>query len=206
MKPKTFYLAFLFLIVSQNLFAQKLYVWCPNEQLITPRNNFLERDTIDIVMFDGRILTKNSRIECTSENIIAQLGDVIKKTYPNAITNLVASSEYYKDPLKNRITIKIGISAYHAAFGADVKIGIGSIGGNFSYGIIPEGKWNAITAYTIKIYDYRNGKEEKNVKDIYKIESKSNLFGYSTAKSCLNITYTEANQDMLLFIDNTLMK
>ena len=120
--------------------------------------------------------------------------------------NILNSSFYYKNPIKNRITIKIGISAYHAAFGADVKIGIGIVGGNFSYGVFPEGKWNALTAYTIKIYDNRNNLETKDIKDIYKIASRPNTGGYKTAKNILNTTYIEANQEMLFFIDETLMK
>jgi len=204
MNPK--FVLIILLLISSNLPGQKLYVWCPKEQLSKPRQGFLENDTIDIVIFDGRILTKNSKVECTPENTIMQLGEFIKETYPSATINLLNSNQYYKDPLKNRITIKIGISAYHAAFGADVKVGIGSVGGNFSYGVIPEGKWNAITAYAIKIYDYRNNIETKKTKDIYKIASKPNMGGYITAKKVLNTTYIEANQEMLFFIDESFMK
>jgi len=194
------------LLISGNLIAQKLYVWCPKEQLLTPRQGFLEKDIVDLVIFDGRILTDKSKIECTSENTIFQLGEFIKKTYPSAIMNTLNSSFYYKDPLKNRITIKIGISAYHAAFGADVKVGIGIVGGNFSYGLFPEGKWNAVTAYAVKIYDNRNNLEIKKTKDIYKIASRPNTGGYKTAKNILNTTFIEANQEILFFIDETLMK
>ena len=142
MKNKLFVI--FLLLLSGNLFAQKLYVWCPKVQLQKPRLGFLDKDTIDLMIFDGRILTEKSKIECTSENTIFQLGEFVKSTYPSAIVNLLSSSLYYKDPSKNRITIKIGISAYHAAFGADVKVGIGIVGGNFSYGVFPEGKWNAV--------------------------------------------------------------
>jgi hypothetical protein len=168
--------------------------------------NFLEKDTVDVVIFDGRLLTKNSKVECTSENTVAQLGDFIKQTYPSATVNLLSSASYYKDPVKKHITLKIGISAYHAAFGVDVKVGVGSLGGSYSFGVIPEGKWNAITAYAVKLYDYRGDKEDKKVKDIYKIESKANMLGYSSAKTCLNSTYMQANQDLLFFIDESLMK
>lgn len=194
------------LFTSYNLFAQKLYVWCPKEQVPTPRQGFLEKDTIDLIIFDGRILTKNSMVDCTSENTILNLSNFIKATYPSALISFRNSDLYYKDPLKNRITIKIGISAYHAAFGADVKIGIGSVGGNFSFGVFPEGKWNAITAYALKIYDYRNNSEVKKVKDISKTGSKPNLGGYISAKNILNTTYIEANQEMLFFIDETFMR
>ena len=194
------------LLISGNLFAQKLYVWCPKEQLIKPRQGFLAKDTIDLVIFDGRMFTERSKVECTSENTILQLGDFIQKTYPSAVINLINSSLYYKDPFKDRITIKIGISAYFAAFGADIKVGIGSLGDNFSFGLIPEGKWNAVTAYAIKIYDNRNNSEIKKTKDISKIASRPNTGGYITAKNILNTTYIEANQELLFFIDEALMK
>ncbi len=120
--------------------------------------------------------------------------------------NVLNSTQYYKDPLINRITIKIGISAFHAAFGADVKVGIGNVGGNFSYGIFPEGKWNAVTGYAVKIYDYRDSTEIKKTKDIFKTASRPNTGGYITAKNILNTTYIEANQELLFFVDETLMK
>lgn len=173
-------------------FSQKLYVWCPKDQLVKPRQGFLEKDTIDLAIFDGRIFTKNSKIECTSENTVLQLSEFIKKSYPSAVMNVLNFNSFYKDPIENRITIKIGISAYHAGFGADVKVGIGIVGGNFSYGVIPEGKWNAVTAFAVKIYDYRNNLENKKSKDIYKIASKPNMDGYLTAKNVLNATYIEA--------------
>ena len=194
------------ILITTNLFAQKLYVWCPKEQMPKPRPGFLEKDTMDLVVFDGRILTEKSKVECTSENTISQLTEFIKMTYPSAVVNILSSNQYYKDPIKNRITIKIGISAYHAAFGADVKVGIGSVGGNFSYGVFPEGKWNAVTGYALKIYDFRNNSEMKKTKEIYKIASKPNMGGYITAKNILNTTYIEANQEMLFFIDETFMK
>lgn len=194
------------IMIASNLFAQKLYVWCPKSQIPTQRKGFLDKDTIDLVVFDGRILTEKSKVECTSENTILQQTDFIKMAYPSTVINVLASNFYYKDPIKNRITIKIGISAYHAAFGADVKVGIGSVGGKLTYGAFPEGKWNAITAYAVKIYDFRNNAELKKTKDIYKIASKSNMGGYITAKNILNATYIEANQELLFFIDETLMK
>jgi len=203
---KCHFLFVVMLLTGCNLFAQKLYVWCPQEQISIPRQGFLEKESVDLVIFDGRVLTKKSKVECSSENTIRALTEYIKLTYPSAIINVLTSEQYYKDPEVGRITIKIGISAYHAAFGADVKVGIGSVGGNFSYGVFPEGKWNAVTAYSIKIYDYRNNQEKRNTKDICKTASKPNMGGYRTAKSILNLTYMEANQEMLFFIDEILMK
>jgi len=193
-------------LFSQVAFSQKLYIWCPKDQLITPREGFLENEEIDLVIFDGRLLTKNSKIDCSASETIKSLAEFIIKTYPSAKINLLESKEYFKDPKANQLTIKIGIAAYHAAFGADVKIGIGSIGGQFAWGVIPEGKWNAVTGYNAMIYDYRNDKEEKIIKEIAKIASRPNTGGYITAKNILNKTYMEANQEFLFFIDSTLMK
>ena len=204
MKIKLFLITLI--LTTGNSFAQKLYVWCPKEQIATPRKDFLEKDTLDLVVFDGRILTPESKVECTPDETINKLTDFISQTYPSTTINILNSNQYYKDPVSNRITVKIGISAYHAAFGADVKVGIGSVGGNFSYGIFPEGKWNAITAYAVKIYDYRNDTEIKKVKDILKTASRPNTGGYTTAKNILNTSFIEANQEMLFFIDETLMK
>jgi len=194
------------LALISNSFAQKLYVWCPAEQLASPRRGLLQNDTIDLVLFDGRILTDKSKVECTAENTIVELQKILKQNYPSALFNMLSTSDYYKDPNPKRITFKIGILAYHAAFGSDVKIGIGSMGGNFSYGAFPEGKWNGITAYSVKIYDYRNNLEIKKIKDISKIASKPNMWGYKSAKDCLNTSYMEANQELLFFIDDTFMK
>lgn len=202
---KTKLVLILLLLLSGNLIAQKLYVWCPKDQIPTPRQGFLEKDTIDLAIFDGRILTEKSKVECTPESTIQQLADFITKTYPSAVINVLNSSFYYKDPIRNRITVKVGISAYHAAFGADVKVGIGMVGGNFAFGVIPEGKWNAVTAYAVKIYDNRKGAEVKKTKDIYRIASRPNTGGYTTAKNILNTTYIEANQELLFFIDESLM-
>jgi hypothetical protein len=201
-------LLLIFIILSTNsLSAQKIYVLCPKEQIVTPRQGFLEKDTIDLTIFDGRVLTKKSKIECTSENTISLLADFIVKTYPSAIINILDSDQYYKDPIQNRITIKIGIAAYHAAFGADIKAGIGSVGGDFSYMVMSSGTWNAVTAYSIKIYDYRLDSENKQSKDIYKIASSPNMWTRSsTIKNVLNTSYIDANQEVLFFIDDTLMK
>ena len=186
--------------------AQKLYVWCQKEQIPTPRNGFLQEEEIDLVIFDGRTLTSKSKIECESEVIIQNLADYVKVTYPAAKINILKSDQYYDKPKDNTLTIKIAISAYHAAFGANVKVGIGSFGGNFGWGSIPEGKWNAVTGYAVKIYNYTNESKTKYSKEIGKIASKPNMGGYSTAKKILNTTYIDANQELLFFIDDSLME
>ncbi len=199
-------LIFLIVILSHNAFSQKLYVWCQKEQIPTPRIGFLADKEIDLVIFDGRIMTAKSKVECSSESITNSLAQFIKSTYPSANINILTSDKYYQKPKDSTVTIKIAISAYHAAFGANVKVGIGSIGGEFGWGAIPEGKWNAVTGYSIKIYDYSNGLDLKSTKDIGKIASRPNTGGYRTAKNILNSTYIAANQELFFFVDECFME
>ncbi|OBX25266.1 hypothetical protein LX77_02960 [Gelidibacter algens] len=203
---KTIGLFILAFIISQNSHSQKLYIWCQKDQIPTPRSEFLADSDIDLVIFDGRIMTSNSKIECTSQTIKNNLSELIRLTYPSAQINLLETDKYFENAKKNKITIKITISAYHAAFGGDVKLGIGSVGGQFSWGIFPEGKWNATTGYSIKIYDYRDINDNKFSKEIGKIVSRPNTGGYRTAKNILNNSYIEANQELFSFIDNSLME
>jgi len=60
-----------FSLISSTSIAPKLHEWCPKEQISKPRQGFLENDTIDVAIYDGRILTENSKVECTSENTTA---------------------------------------------------------------------------------------------------------------------------------------
>ncbi|MCH6202179.1 hypothetical protein MMU07_21560 [Aquiflexum sp. LQ15W] len=188
-----------------DLYSQKLYVWCQKEQSITPRNKFLNGEVLDIVVFDGRNIPSKSKVECESDSVVNNLIDLIAETYPSVELNIKENDDYYEKPEDNRITLKISISAFHAAFGADVKFAIGSVGGDFSWGAIPEGKWNALTGYFVSVYDYRNGKNKVEKKDIGKIASRPNTGGFRTAKNILNTTYMEANQELFNFIERVLM-
>ncbi|HZY80505.1 MAG TPA: hypothetical protein VFE50_13350 [Cyclobacteriaceae bacterium] len=204
---KVLALLFLLPLCTSNVLSQKLYVWCPNDPEVVARKGLLENEEVNLVIFDGRLLTKNSKIECSDEETVRIIGEFVKKAYPSSKINLIETSEYFKDAISGRITIKVAVAAYHAAFGADLSIGIGSIGEKLTWGVIPEGKWNAATGYYVQIYDYRNEENKlKSVREITRLASKSNLGGYTTAKKILNQTYLEANQDLLFFIDNTFMK
>ena len=199
-------LTLLLIICTSNIYSQKLYVWCQKEQIPNPRKGFLENKEIDLVLFDSRTMTEKSRIKCASEDIINNLIDLIKETYPSANFNILESERFYQNPAPDKLTIKIAITAFQAAFGADVKVGIGSVGGSFAWGVFPEGKWNAVTGYSVMIYDYTNGKKDKQTEEIGKVASRPNTGGYITAKNILNTAYIEANQEMFSFIDRTLME
>lgn len=193
------------IIVAVCVQAQKLYVWEPRMQEIKPRPFFEEKDTIDLVIFDGRIITKQSHVKCSSEEVVGHIENDIMQAYRGATFVKHGTSDYNKSPYDNHITIKIGISAYHAGFGSDVDIAIGSVGGQFAYGISPKGKWNALTSLFVRVYDKRESQNKKKTKEIIHRASKPNMWGYSTAKNILNDTYIQAINELFFTIDDALM-
>ena len=82
---------------------------------------------------------------------------------------------------------------------------IGSVGGNFSYGVSPKGRWNGITSFLVKVTDKRNGNAEEKEKEVVSQVEKSNMLGYKTAKQCLNESYTKAFSQLVFFVDSVLM-
>ena len=199
-------LVIIMILFSSTTYSQKMYVWCQEDQKSTPRIAFLENKEIDLVIFDSRILTEKSNVKCDSETIVDNLINLIVNTYPSANFNVLKGEKFYQNPQADKLTIKISISAYHAAFGADVKVGIGSAGGKFSWGVFPECKWNSVTGYSVMIYNYSDGGKVKMTEEIGKIASRPNTGGYRTAKNILNTAYIEANQALFGFIDKSLME
>jgi len=186
--------------------AQKLYIWCPDEPKVKQHIGFLDKQQVDLVIFDGRAIPSNSKIECEGAAVEQALKNFIKYAYPSCKLTILPDSMYYKPSEPGKVTIKIGIAAYQAGFGTDISVGIGSIGGKFSYGVFPKGEWNGLVSYYVQIFDNRNSGTKKMSKEVSSITSKSNLWGYKTAKACLFTSYDEANIDLLSFIEDSLMQ
>lgn len=192
------------LFTTISIFSQKLYIWCPPEQKVKPRKFVSENLNIDVVIFDGRVIPNRVRDKCDPETLKLDIANYLKKLYPTAKINILSEEYYYKKAESDKITLKIGISAYHAGFGTDVSIGIGSVGGNFAVMAFPKGEWNALTSYYIQTFDLRNNEEKKQQIQISELDSKSNMMGYSSAKSALFNTYQVANQKLGLFVDGVI--
>jgi hypothetical protein len=205
MNKNKFYLTFIAFLICHVCSAQKLYVWCPEEIAVKERTGFLNNQDFNLVIIDGRTIPDKSKVDCDSKTVIQSLLTVIKKSYPACKINILDEAQYYSKSEKGKITIKVAIAAYQAGFGTDVTIGIGSVGGKSSYELIPKGEWNGLVSFYAQIFDTRNDADRKYQKEISEVTSKSNMWGYKTAKSCLNTSYAKANQDLLFFIDNSLL-
>jgi hypothetical protein len=202
-----FLLLILFISLSSHLCsAQKLYIWCPEPHEVKAHTGFMSGQDINLVVFDGRTIPSNSRIKCESDSVQRALAKYIQAVYPSCHINVLSDSDYYKPSVQGKVTIKIGIGAYQAGFGTDINVGIGSVGGKFSYGVFPQGKWNGLVSYYVQVFDNRKEPSKKVSKEISEITSKSNLWGYKTAKDCLYESYNKANSELTNFIEDTLME
>lgn len=197
------------LLISLTTFAcsaQKLYIWCPEFHEVKAHTGFLSSQDVNLVVFDGRTIPSNSRVECDGESVKQALAQYIQKIYPSCRINILSDSDYYKPSTQGKITIKIGIGAYQAGFGTDINVGIGSVGGKFSYGVFTQGKWNGLVSYYVQVFDNRREGSKKSSKEIAEVTSKSNIWGYKSGKDCLYASYDQANTELTNFIEDTLMQ
>ena len=104
--------------------AQKLYVWLPVIEDFVQHPLFEATDTVDIIIFDGRNVPSKSKVECSSEDFIAYPVKDIQHTYEGTTFNVLTAAMYFKDTEDGHVTIKVGIAAYQAGFGADLDIAI----------------------------------------------------------------------------------
>ena len=182
-----------------NVFANKQYVTCPADHPHKVRHGFLEKDTVDLVIFDSRTLTKDSDIQCTSDDLIQNLSGLIKNSYPSAVVNIQSSRDFYSQPKANRITIKLEIAAYHAEYYKgrfNPKSPMEEHVGN---------KWTATTSYKLKVYDFTNGLQTKNVKEIHKTRTAMNVVGKNAHHKLLSAVYHDANKELLSTIETLLV-
>ncbi len=156
--------------------AQKMYVWCPNEQTIVSKPGAFSGVKINLVITDKREFGSKTRDKCSTEELVENLASVIRRTYPSIKFTL--SKE--KTAEKGTVSIQIDILAYAATFSTVM--------------------WNASAEYAVTINDYRKEKSAEQTLDIAKDRKFYNAIGFTTAKSNLNKTYAMANTELVEFI------
>ncbi|QNL50386.1 hypothetical protein H8S90_01795 [Olivibacter sp. SDN3] len=186
----------------QQAVAQKIFVWCPPSAELTPNNDKLKGLNINIVLSDARIITDSTRVECSSQDLLDIVANTIVTNYPAAIINILDTNQYRAEAQKEKITVRIGVSAYHSASGNDVSTAIGNAGGNFNWGALPKNKWNSVAGFHVVIEDYRTNELKTLTRDIANIVSRPNIGGALTAKKALFEAYKEAHRELLYFIES----
>ena len=166
------FVVFSFLFSFVAISAQKVYVWDPQPEVPAHRPLFTSSDTVDIVVFDGRNIPKKSNNKFTSEELVETIINNITEAYKGASFVVLGKEQYYKEGIKNHVTIKVGISGYHAGFGTEMNSAVGFVGGNFAYGFSGGGKWNCLTSFFVKVYDRRGGNSLIEEKEIVSMDEK----------------------------------
>lgn len=201
---RKFLLVSLFFILSINAFGQKILVWCPPSVEIGTANEKLAGANFNIVFSDLRKINDTTRVECSSQELINHIAQGIVTSYPSAIINVLDTSQFDSPAEKNKIMVRIAISAYHSASGTDASAAIGNSQGDFSWGALPKNKWNSVAGFYVVIEDARSEKVRTLTRNIANIVSRPNIGGSLTAKKALFEAYNEANRELLYFIESTI--
>ncbi|MGN6640921.1 MAG: hypothetical protein ACTHJ8_18570 [Mucilaginibacter sp.] len=165
-----------------NAYAQKVYIGCPDNAATKPNVGFLDKQTVDLVIADGRTIPADSKVECDGPGIKQVLKNFLQSEFPSCKIMLLPDSLKASNP--NRITIKLNITAYQASRS---KL-----------------EWTGSVGYHVMIIDNRNGKAKKISEDISNDTSKPGAWGYKTAKTCLFTSFDKSNQDLVSFIESSL--
>ena len=192
-KSLMFFIAFTFTI--GNVLSQKLYEWKPPAVNFAVRNDISTNDTVFLIIKDRRVSPEKLKSDTDSKQILSSIISDIKRSFPNV---LIIDKLTPKD---GELNILINLSSYSAGFGTEISAGVGMIGGNIGSFIFPKGKWNAITAVTCTII--KSNKKES--KDFSNVSSKDNLWGYKSSRKALEETYLSTINQLLLYIEDSLI-
>lgn len=175
----------LFIVLSTyNARAQKFYVGCPEKATVKPNVGFLDNQSVNLIISDSRVIPSNAKVECDGSGVREMLKNFLQSEFPSSKITLLPDTIYNKASNPDRITIKIGITAYQASSS--------------------KSEWTGVVSYHVMIVDNRNGKDKKVSEEISNDTSKPGIFGYKAAKNCLFTSFDKSNQDLASFIEDTL--
>jgi hypothetical protein len=169
-------------LVTYSASAQKVYIGCPKQVDTKPDAGFLDKQSVDLIISDNQTIPSDSKVECQGADVIQVLKNFLQSEFPSCKITLLTDTLKASNP--NRITIKLGITAYQAS--------------------LSKAEWTGSVNYHVMIFDDRNGRARKVSEDISNDTSKPNIFGYKVAKKCLFTSFDKSNQDLLSFIENSL--
>ncbi len=169
--------------------------FAPPGPVVQPRQGMLSATTLRIAIYDARPDT--SEFSAISDT----LAEAFRMAYPSAHVVTVPPDSVYADATPGAVTVRVALAAYVADFGRKISPAIGSVGGTFVIGVIPEGVWNGLAGFVVTVIDRRAATASSKTASISKLVSKSNTFGYKTAREALEESFRQTVADVLLFVD-----
>lgn len=169
-------------LVTNSACAQKVYIGCPEQVNTKPNAGFLNKQSVDLVIFDNRTILSYAKIECHGTDVKQALKNFLQSEFPSC--KITPLPDTLSAPKPNRITIKIGITGYQAS--------------------LSKAEWTGSVNYNVTIFDNRNKRAKKISEQISNDTSRPNILGYKAAKKCLFTSFDKSNQDLVSFIEDSL--
>ena len=171
-------------LVTGKACAQKVYIGCPEHVNTKPNAGFLDKQPVDLVITDSRVIPADSKIECQGTDVKQALENLLRSDFPSCKITRLPDTAYDSASTPKRITIKLDITAYQATRS--------------------KAEWTGSVNYHVMIIDDRTGKPKKVSEDISNDTTRPYLFGFKTAKTCLFTSFGKSNEDLVAFIKNSL--
>lgn len=169
-------------LVTYSACAQRVYIGCPKQTDTKPDVGFLAKQSVDLVILDNRTIPANARIECQGNDVKQVLQNFLRSEFPAC--KMTVLHDTLSATKANKITIKIGITAYQASSNKN--------------------EWTGSVNYQVSIFDNRNKPTKKISEAISNDTSRPDIIGYAAARKCLFSSFDKSNQDLLSFIEASL--
>ena len=69
-------------LLTYNARAQKLYIGCPEKAAVKPSVGFLDKQPVDLVIFDSRVIPSNAKVECAGTGVKEVLKNFLQSEFP----------------------------------------------------------------------------------------------------------------------------
>ena len=199
--------------LSQLLYAQlnltnaKLHLWIADNLKSYPNSFNFSNQPVNVVFSnDMQITSKNtSKSATTIPQMYKDIMIVLINSFPSAHFIRLDSTRFFTEAPKDSITIKISIFSFFEGSKKDIERVMGNPGNDLQWSnpLTPDdNNLNESVGYLVKIFDYRNGKNNKYVKSIAINNYTRVIYFYNTA----NTTINTANKQLVDFILNSLME
>lgn len=176
-------------------------VYSPELPVVTPRTGALSGDRVAVGVFDARTDTASSAV------LRAELISTVQRAYPSATVTAIRPDSFFKPAVYGVVTLRITVQAFGSGFGVKAVAGMAKVGSfNAAYIIVPEGKWNGVTAIQADLKDWRGSTETTRDTTIRIVVSLPNSSGYSTARNALDAAFGIVSQGLLSWVDQTTMR
>ncbi len=180
MKKSFVYFCIFWMFSGFPVLAQKQYIWKPRNYVPVIHSNVLNGDTVYLSFEDKRIIPSNSKVSCSSEELIDFIRSQVQIAYPKTVF-LNDDNRLLNINQHDKIVINIEIRNYSAIFSSMT--------------------WTGSTTFETSVYQKLSGVEFGHKKESSYYSYEGNFLGFKTAKKCLSQSYVAAFEDMCSFID-----